>query len=84
MQVREIFKGFYEQIAQEVVVQAESLEAPESTESFKLEKSYSIYVEPKRYEIRCVVESIITDREDSVVTISQLFKLLKRDSVSTG
>lgn len=73
-----------EQIAQEVVVQTESLEAPESTESFKLEHSYVVYVEPKRFEIRCMIERIITDKEDSVVTIFQLFKLFKTGPVFTG
>lgn len=84
LQVREVFKGLYEQIGQKIVVQTESLEAPESTESFKMEHSYGVYVEPKRFEIRCMVERIITDREDSVVTISQLFKPWKKGLPSTG
>lgn len=57
---------------------------PESTESFKLEHSYVVYVEPKPFEIRCMMERIITDKEDSVVTIFQLFKLFKTGPAFTG
>lgn len=57
---------------------------PESTESFKMEHSYVVYVEPKRYEIRCMIERIIIDQEDPVVSIFQLFKLFKTRHAFTG